>query len=60
MGDGLLSRPNGRWFHDHLLSRTLLGLFLVSWVGRLDFQYQHGLDEAREATAEDGLKAADY
>jgi hypothetical protein len=44
---GSLSKPNGRWFHDHLLSLTLLVLFLVSWVGQLYFQYQHELDEAR-------------
>ena len=46
MAGGSLSKPNGKWFHDHLLSLTLLVLFLVSWVGQLYFQYQHELDEA--------------
>ena len=47
MGDGSLSRPNGRWFYDHLLSLALLGIFLVSWVGQFYFQYRHEVDEAR-------------
>jgi hypothetical protein len=46
VADGSLSKPNGRWFHDHLLSLTLLALFLISWIGQLYFQYQHELDEA--------------
>lgn len=45
---GSLSKPNGRWLHDHLLSITLLVLFLVSWVGQLFFRYWHQLDEAAQ------------
>ena len=45
---GSLARPNGRKVHDHLLSLVLLGLFLLSWLGQLYFQYQHELDEARQ------------
>ena len=45
---GSLARPNGRKVHDHLLSLVLLGLFLLSWLGQLFFQYQHELDEARQ------------
>jgi hypothetical protein len=47
MANGPLSKPNGRWFHDHLLSLTLLVLFLISWLGQLYFQYQHELNEAK-------------
>ena len=46
MAKGSLSRPNGNWLHDHLLSITLLVLFLISWVGQFYFQYQHEVDEA--------------
>lgn len=48
MPHGSLSKPNGRWLHDHLLSITLLGLFLVSWIGQLFFQFRHELDEAAD------------
>ncbi|HEX5694752.1 MAG TPA: DUF6766 family protein [Acidimicrobiia bacterium] len=46
MAKSSLSKPNGNWFHDHLLSLVLLFLFLASWVGQLYFQYQHELEEA--------------
>jgi hypothetical protein len=48
MPQGSLAKPNGRWVHDHLLSLTLLGLFVISWIGQLLFQYQHEVDEARQ------------
>ena len=61
MADGSLSKPNGRWFHDHLLSLTLLVLFLFSWVGQLYFQYQHELDEARtHGESGSALLSADF
>lgn len=41
-----LREPNGRWFHDHLLSLTLFGLFLLSWLGQLYFQYRQEVHEA--------------
>ena len=46
MANGSLANPNGRWVHDHLLSLTLFGLFLISWIGQLYFQYEHELQEA--------------
>jgi len=46
MANGSLAKPNGRWVHDHLLSLTLFGLFLISWIGQLYFQYEHELQEA--------------
>lgn len=48
MPQGSLAKPNGRWVHDHLLSLTLLALFVLSWIGQLYFQYQHELDEAMQ------------
>jgi hypothetical protein len=45
---GYLSRPNGRKVHDHLLSLVLFGLFLLSWIGQLVFQYRHEVDEASQ------------
>jgi len=48
MAEGSLSKPNGRWFHDHLLSLTLFGLFLITWIGQLYFQYEHELEEAMQ------------
>jgi hypothetical protein len=45
---GRLAKPNGRRIHDHLLSITLLVLFVLSWVGQMVFQYLHELDEARK------------
>ena len=47
MAELSLAKPNGNWFHDHLLSLTLVLLFLVSWVGQFYFQYQHEIDQAR-------------
>lgn len=41
-----LKRPNGNWFHDHLLTVTLLGMFLLSWLGQLYFQYRQEVHEA--------------
>ncbi|HJQ94578.1 MAG TPA: Rho termination factor N-terminal domain-containing protein [Acidimicrobiia bacterium] len=38
--------PTGKWLHDHMLSIVLLGLFLLTWVGHLYFQYQHEVSEA--------------
>lgn len=56
-----LSKPNGKWFHDHLLSIALLSLFLLSWVGQLYFQYLHELDEARQhGAASLALFSADF
>ena len=45
---GSLARPTGGRIHDHLLSLVLFGLFLLSWIGQLVFQYLHELDEARQ------------
>ena len=56
-----LSKPNGNWIHDHLLSLALLAMFLVSWFGQLYFQYQHVLDEARmEGLPGPGLLSGDF
>jgi hypothetical protein len=41
-------KPNGNWLHDHLLSLSLLALFIASWVGQLVFQYLHEVDLALE------------
>lgn len=38
--------PTGNWVHDHLLSIVLVGLFLVTLIGQLYFQYQHEIDQA--------------
>lgn len=38
--------PSGDWTRDHLLTITLLGLFLLSLVGQLYFQYRHEVDQA--------------
>ena len=34
------------WIRDHLLSLTLLGMFLLSWLGQLYFQYRQEIHEA--------------
>ena len=41
-------QPNGNWFHDHLLSLTLIAFFLLSWLRQLYFQYRHEVDQARQ------------
>jgi hypothetical protein len=41
-----LRRPNGGLFHDHLLSLTLLVLFLLSHAGQMFFQYRDVVDQA--------------
>lgn len=41
-----LRQPSGNWFHDHLLSLTLFGLFFISWIGQLYFQYRQEVHEA--------------
>jgi hypothetical protein len=45
---GHLAKPNGNRLHDHLLSIVLTGLFLLSWIAQMYFQYQHEIDEARQ------------
>jgi hypothetical protein len=40
--------PNGHWIHDHMLSIVLVGLFLVTLLGQVYFQYQHEVDQAIE------------
>ena len=45
--NGSLPRPNGHTIHDQFLSLALFVLFLLSWIGRLVFQYWHRVDEAR-------------
>lgn len=43
-----LRQPNGNWVHDHLLSLTLIALFLLSWIGQMYFQYREVVDEATQ------------
>ena len=38
--------PTGSWMHDHMLSIVLVGLFLVTLIGQVYFQYQHEVDQA--------------
>jgi len=38
--------PTGNWVHDHMLSIVLVGLFLVTLIGQIYFQYQHEVDQA--------------
>ncbi|HEY7704077.1 MAG TPA: DUF6766 family protein [Acidimicrobiia bacterium] len=45
-GEHGLSTPNGRLIHDHLLSVTLMVLFLLSLAGQMFFQYREVVDEA--------------
>jgi hypothetical protein len=40
--------PNGNWFHDHMLSIVLIGLFLVTLLGQVYFQYEHEVDQAMQ------------
>ena len=41
-----LTEPNGNWLHDHMLTVVLVGLFIVSWIGQLYFQYRQEVHEA--------------
>lgn len=40
--------PSGNWIRDHLLSLILAGLFLLSLVGQLYYQYRSEVHEALE------------
>lgn len=41
-----MRKPNGKFLHDHLLSLTLLVLFLFSLAAQMFFQYREVVDEA--------------